>query len=285
MSRILIAGAGGMTGSALAQKAREAGWDVFAPARGDLDITDADAVVAAMRAARPHVVVNAAAYTAVDAAESARDEAMRVNRDGAANLAQASGDAGAAIVHISTDYVFDGDRSRPYVPGDAVNPLSAYGESKLAGEVEVRARNASHVIVRSSWVYSDTGKNFLTTMLRLAGETRDIRVVDDQQGSPTSAADLAAALLRVATVLVEPRDISGTYHFTNSGSTTWYGFASAIFEELKLSPTVHAVATKDFPTAATRPRYSVLDGAAFTREFGMSPRPWRDALRSTLELM
>ena len=176
--------------------------------------------------------------------------------------------------------------TRPYVPDDAVGPLSVYGESKLAGEEAVRIHNPNHVIVRSSWVYSNSGKNFVRTMLRLARAGDEIRVVDDQYGSPTSAHDLAAALLRVAAVAVDGSSPGGTYHFSNSGVTTWYGFATAIFEEkLDTLPTVRSITTADFPTAARRPRYSVLDSGTFTSAFGVQPRPWREALLMTLESM
>ncbi|MDQ3082692.1 MAG: dTDP-4-dehydrorhamnose reductase [Gemmatimonadota bacterium] len=286
MKRMLVAGAGGMTGSELTRQARDSGWHVAGLSRAELDITDAAAVDNAVRNAAPDVVINAAAYTAVDDAEGDRLTAMSVNCDGAANLAWAAGQAEALIIHISTDYVFDGEAARPYLPSDKVHPLSVYGESKRAGEEAVRARNPNHVIVRSSWVYSHTGRNFVRTMLRLAGEGRQIRVVDDQHGSPTSASDLAGALLRVANAVTDGSAARGTYHFSNAGKTTWCGFARALFEEkLDGRPTVHAIATEDFPTAARRPRYSVLDTTTFTRAFGAEPRPWRDALRSTLELL
>ncbi len=286
MKRMLVAGAGGMTGSALTRQARDAGWSVTALSRTELDITDPAAVDDAIRRAVPDVVVNAAAYTAVDDAEREKVTAMSVNRDGAGNLARASAQAEAIIVHISTDYVFDGSSTRPYVPDDTVGPLSVYGQSKLAGEEAVRLYNPNHVVVRSSWVYSDTGTNFVTTMLRLARGCQPVRVVDDQYGSPTSAQDLAGALLRVAAVTTDGNPARGTYHFSNSGVTSWCGFAKAIFEELfDDPPAVHPINTADFLTPARRPRYSVLDSGTFTRAFGIQPRPWRDALRMTLESM
>ncbi|MEJ7759198.1 MAG: dTDP-4-dehydrorhamnose reductase [Gemmatimonadaceae bacterium] len=286
MKRLLIVGAGGMTGTALTRHALAADWDVTALTRDNLDIGDAVQVAESTRRARPDVVINAAGYTAVDAAENARDAAMRVNRDGAANLAQSAAEAGAAIVHISSDYVFDGESATPYAPDAEPHPVSAYGESKLAGEQAVRMHNQRHTIVRTSWVYSHTGDNFLRTMLRLAADGKEIRVVDDQHGSPTCASDLAVALLRVASLVANNADVGGTYHFTNSGSTTWCGFARAIFEERRNSAIiVRPIATREYPTAARRPRYSVLDTSAFTSAFGRQPRPWRDALRSTLELL
>lgn len=274
MKRMLVAGAGGMTGSELTRQAHDAGWHVVAASRAELDITDPAAVDNAVRNAAPDVVINAAAYTAVDDAEGDRLTAMSVNCDGAANLARAAGQAEAIIVHISTDYVFDGESTRPYTPDDTVGPLSVYGESKLAGEEAVRSHSPNHVIVRSSWVYSNSGRNFVTTMLRLAGSNTPIRVVDDQYGCPTSAHDLAGALLRVAAVTTEGGSATGTYHFTNSGVTSWCGFAEAILEDrFENPPAVHPITTADFPSAARRPHYSVLDSGTFTSTFGVQPRP------------
>lgn len=286
MSRLLIAGAGGMTGSELSQQARNTEWDLVALTRSDLDITDPDAVSAAVSAAKPDVVINAAAYTAVDNAERNAEAAMSVNRDGAAYLARAAASAGAAVIHISTDYVFDGRASRPYAPGDETRPLSVYGETKLAGENRVRECNANHIIIRTSWVYHHSGSNFMRTMIRLGSEQRELRVVDDQSGGPTSAADLASALLHAAKAATLGASSCGTFHFSNAGVTTWYGFAKAIFEERGGEmPAITPIATRDFPTAAARPSYSVLDTSSFSSRFGVKPRHWRDALRSVMERM
>ena len=282
MTRVLITGAAGMTGAELARQGRARGWETTALTRNDLNVTDELAVMAAVRDAAPDVVMNAAAYTAVDEAEREPGLAMKVNRDGAANIARAAARAGAGMVHISTDYVFDGASLTPYRPDSGVNPVNAYGASKLAGEERVRECAPRHAIVRSSWVYSHEGRNFVRTMLSLAAAGSEIRVVNDQHGSPTLAADLGAALLDVAAALLRDPSLSGTYHFANSGTTTWYGLAQAVFEESKLAPKVTPVTTAEFQATARRPQSSVLDTTAFTETFGVTPRPWRAALRSML---
>ncbi|HEX6575774.1 MAG TPA: dTDP-4-dehydrorhamnose reductase, partial [Gemmatimonadaceae bacterium] len=232
---------------------------------------------------RPQVVFNAAAYTAVDQAEGDPETAMSVNSAGATNIARAAAIADAAVVHISTDYVFNGKSRVPYKPDDAPAPLNVYGESKLAGEIGVREACQRHLIVRTSWVYSHEGRNFVLTMLRAAGEGRDLRIVNDQTGSPTSSADLAAALISAATRLVDDQSVAGTYHFTNSGETTWYEFAREIFRLRRLSPHIEPVTTEEFKAAATRPRWSVLDCSSFMETFGVDRRSWQSALKEAME--
>jgi dTDP-4-dehydrorhamnose reductase len=271
-----------MTGSELASQAEALGWKVFAFDRAALDITDFKAVNDAVTRTEPDVIVNAAAYTGVDAAESDAERAMELNGTAAGNLARAADHTGAAIVHISTDYVFDGTKHAPYLPEDNVCPIGVYGESKLAGEIEVRNACARHAIVRTSWVYSHTGKNFVRTMLKAAKSGRELRVVDDQHGSPTSAQDLAAALLVVADALVRKQEVAGTYHFSNSGITTWFTFAKAVFELAGLVQEVVPCTSADYPTAARRPQWSALDSTSFSSTFGVTPRPWRDALSDTI---
>jgi dTDP-4-dehydrorhamnose reductase len=271
-----------MVGAEVVRQATDSGIDCAGFARSDLDITDARAVSSATRDASPDIVINAAAYTAVDRAEEDEAQAMLVNKTGAANVAKAAGDIGAGVIHISTDYVFDGEANEAYRPGDATNPVNAYGRSKLAGEIEVAAACARHVIIRTSWVYSHEGHNFVRTMLRLAGSGKEIKVVDDQQGAPTSAADLAAALLKTAQTMHDG-SIAGTFHFTNAGVTTWYNFANAIFEMSGLTGVaVRPISTAEFPTPAKRPHWSVLDCSTFEEKFNMTPRTWRSALRETL---
>jgi dTDP-4-dehydrorhamnose reductase len=280
--RLLVTGAGGMVGAEIARQARESAIDCAAFTHHELDITDANAVATAIRDAAPSIVVNAAAYTAVDKAEENESQAMLVNKTGAANLASAANDIGAGVIHISTDYVFDGEANEAYRPGDATNPINAYGRTKLAGEVAVSSACARHLIVRTSWVYSDEGHNFVRTMLRLAETRKEISVVDDQQGAPTSAADLASALLKAAHSMLD-RPVAGTFHFTNAGVTTWYGFANAILEMRGLSNIkVRPISTAEFPTPAKRPAWSVLDCSTFEKEFDVTPRTWRSALRETL---
>jgi dTDP-4-dehydrorhamnose reductase len=280
--KLMVTGAGGMTGSELVQQAAQRGWNVVGFDHAALDITDPTAVNDVVSRTMPDVIINAAAYTAVDAAESDAERAMEVNGAAPGNLARAAQDAGAAIVHISTDYVFNGTSTVPYKPDDDVDPIGMYGQSKLAGEIEVKNACERRAIVRTSWVYSHTGKNFVRTMLGAANAGKNLRVVDDQHGSPTSAHDLAAALLKVADAFKQKRDVSGTYHFSNAGVTTWYGFAKAIFEIAGWNPQLSPCTTADYPTPAKRPQWSALDASTFQQTFGVTPRPWRDALAETI---
>ncbi len=281
--KLLVTGAGGMTGSKVALQASSKGWDCVAYTRADLDVSDRSAVENTVSRLKPDVIINAAGYTAVDAAESNPDEAMTINAAGAGNIALAAKRNDAMIIHISTDYVFDGTCDRPYRPADATSPINAYGETKLAGEIAVREAGGRHSIVRTSWVYSHDGKNFVRTMLRAAQERAEIRVVNDQHGRPTSATDLAAALLRVAEEMWKDRNVSGTFHFANSGATTWFDFAVKIFELRGGSmPIVTPIATEQFPTPARRPRRSVLDTTSFEQTFGVTPRSWQTALAETM---
>lgn len=281
--RAMVTGAGGMTGAELVRQARKKGWKCEGYMKSDLDIADPYAVEAAIKSARPDLVFNAAAFTAVDAAESSREDALRVNGDGAANVARAAKAIGATVVHISTDYVFDGRASRPYLPSDPVNPINAYGKTKLAGEIGVRDAAQKYLVVRTSWVYSHEGRNFVRAMLRAADDKRELRIVNDQQGSPTSSADLASALLEAGEAVHASPSLAGTYHFSNSGITTWYEFAKAIFEiRGGEAPRMRPISTSEYPTPAKRPAWSALDTTSFERAFGVQPRSWRDALTDTM---
>ena len=280
--KVLITGAGGMTGSELARQGLEREWDIVALTKADLDVADADKVEGIIGSERPDVIINAAAYTAVDAAETDAETAMAVNAAGPQNIARAARTSGAQLLHISTDYVFDGEATEPYAPEDRPAPINVYGESKLAGEMAIRDACAEHVIVRTSWVYSHEGKNFVRTMLRSAEEKKEIKVVNDQYGCPTSSIDLASALLCAANLMMRSY-VTGTYHFCNAGSTTWFDFANAIFELQGTSPQVTPIPSTEFPTAAKRPRWSVLDTTSFQLAFGVEPRPWRNALKDTME--
>ena len=251
--------------------------------RAAADITRREAVAAALDAAHPDLVVNLAAYTAVDRAESEPAAAHAVNCAGAANVAAACARRGTPLIHLSTDYVFDGDKRGAYVEDDSVNPLGVYGRTKEAGERAVREALPRHVILRTSWVYGAFGQNFVKTMLRLGAERPVLRVVADQHGSPTAAADIAAALVAITARLGEPDPPWGTYHFAGGGGvTTWHGFAEAIFAlaapRLGPMPRVEAIATADYPTAARRPANSVLDCAKIARAFGVAAPPWRESL-------
>lgn len=287
MTRVLVTGAGGMVGRELIESGRALGWEMVGRTHSELDVADPAAVRAAVAAAEPGVVLNAAGYTQVDAAESEPELARRANVDGPIWLADTCAAHGVPLIHISTDYVFDGRARRPYRPDDPPNPLSVYGRTKWEGEQAVRERLDRHLIVRTSWVYAPHGRNFLRTMAGLARERETLPVVADQHGSPTLAADLARALLRAAAAVTEDAEVWGTYHFCNAGETTWHGFASAIVDGLATHPgvvcrRVAAITTAEYPTPAARPTYSVLDTTSWTAAFGLAPRPWQEALSDAL---
>jgi dTDP-4-dehydrorhamnose reductase len=282
--KALLTGAAGQLGRSL-RAMRPASVELIACTRADLDIGDAAAVQARLARERPDVIINAAAYTAVDKAESEPQLARRINTDGAENLARAARDIGARLIHVSTDFVFDGESSSPYRPEAPTRPLSVYGLTKRDGERAVLAALPQHsVIVRTAWVYAAEGANFLRTMLRLLGERGAVRVVADQVGTPTAAGPLAEVLWRIA---AEPQ-IRGIHHWTDAGVASWYDFAVAIAEEgavrglLPAAVTVTPIATEEYPTPARRPAYSVLDKRSLAA-FGFAPLHWRQRLRETLQ--
>lgn len=283
-TRVLITGAGGQVGRMLLET-RPDGCEVIACAHADLDIAAGDAVRDCVAHHRPAVIINAAAYTAVDKAESEPAAAQRINADGPGNLAAAARDCGARLIHISTDFVFDGAASAPYRPDSVTHPLSVYGKTKRDGEQAVlEALPERSTIVRTAWVYAATGANFVRTMLRVMGANKTVRVVADQVGTPTAARFLAQALWSIA---CNP-EIRGIHHWTDAGVASWYDFAVAIAEEgaeLGLLPPdviVTPIATADYPTPARRPSYSVLDKRSLA-SFGLSPVHWRQRLRSVLK--
>jgi len=284
--KLLVLGAGGQVGHELCRLAWPAGHGVAAFDRAGLDIIQREKVFAAVARERPDIVVNAAAYTAVDRAESEPDAAWAGNCTGPANLAAACHDAAIPLIHLSTDYVFDGSKADPYREDDPVKPLGVYGRSKEAGDRAVRDTLPQHVILRTAWVYSAHGRNFVKTMLRLAGERPVLRVVADQIGSPTSAADIAAAIGAIVAQLDAGNSRWGTYHFAGGGAVSWHGFAEAIFELAAPcrgpAPLVEAIATADYPTPARRPANSVLDCGRIGEAFGIVPRPWREALAEVI---
>ncbi len=248
--RILITGAGGQLGRALATALGE--HEVIALERPQLDIVELAAVRAAVAAHRPAAILNAAAYTLVDRAESEPDSAFRGNATGPRNLALAAAEAGAALVHLSSDYVFDGEASRPYHEFDAPHPLSVYGWSKLAGETAVRELNPRHFVVRTAWLYAPVGRNFAASVRSRAAQG-PVRVVTDQVGSPTFAPHLAAAIARLL-----PTAAFGTYHLAGAGATSWHGFAVELFGRLGLGASVEPTTSDQFPRRARRPRYAPL---------------------------
>ena len=289
MTGVMLFGADGQLGWEIARRASEASITCHPLGVEQLDITQRDAVVRAVERLAPSVVINAAAYTAVDKAETDAEAAFAVNRDGAAHLAEACAAANVPLIHISTDYVFDGANQTPYLESDPTGPLGVYGKSKLAGEEAVRQACPRHVILRTSWLYGPHGANFVKTMLRLGREQERLRVVDDQHGSPTSAGDLAEALLLLAGRVRSgdwPDDGFGTFHCTGQGATTWCAFAREIFTAaapaLGRQPEIEAIRTSDYPTAARRPLRSVLDCGLIARVHGIALRPWQPALAETV---
>jgi dTDP-4-dehydrorhamnose reductase len=284
----MIFGAGGQVGRHLLETTSPLGSETRGLTHAEADICDAAAITRSIAKHGPTSIVNAAAYTAVDRAESEEAHAFRVNRDGALMLAQAAAAADIPLIHISTDYVFDGLSKEPYAETDAVNPRGAYARSKEAGERAVRAAHDRHLILRTAWVYGPFGRNFLTTMLRLGSERDELGVVDDQFGCPTATADIATTILTMAETAEKPGFAHwGTYHYVGGDVVTWYGFASMIFAEAerfgRKAPRLRPIATADYPTAAPRPAYSVLSTAKLERVFGVRPRPLRDSLVASLE--
>ena len=278
MTRWLITGAHGQLGSDLQQVLADD--DVRALGRSDLDVADLRAVADAIAEFRPDVVVNGAAYTAVDSAETDEDTAYRVNAAGAAAVASAVARAGGRLIHVSTDYVFDGESQVPYAVDDPTGPKSVYGRSKLAGEEAVRELLPSAYIVRTAWLYGAVGGNFVKTMARLERERTTVTVVDDQFGAPTWTAQLAAALVALGR---SPSTSAGIYHCTHSASTTWYGLARAVFAEIGADPDrVRPTTTDRFPRPAPRPAYSVLSDASWRAAGLPGLRPWRDALHAAV---
>jgi dTDP-4-dehydrorhamnose reductase len=285
--RALITGAGGQVGLEL-QATAPSGWVVAACTSGQLDVTQADAVRATLTAFRPSVVIHAAAYTAVDAAEADADRARAVNAEGTAHVAEAARAVGARLLYLSTDFVFDGAQGRAYAPSDEPRPLGVYGQTKLEGErVAARILDRQALVIRTAWVYSRHRRNFVLTMLRLMAERGEVGVVADQVGTPTWARSLAEALWAAA----GRTDLRGVVHWTDAGVASWYDFAVAIQEEalaaglLSRAVTVRPLRTEEFPSRARRPAFSVLEKGASWEALGRTPPHWRVNLRRMLEAL
>ena len=299
--RILLLGANGQVGTELQRSLAPLGTVVPATRNGRLvdgtscetaDLDDTDALAALVERVAPDVVANAAAHTAVDRAEDELDAAMQANAASPAALAAACERQGARLLHYSTDYVFDGEGIRPYRPDDPTRPLGAYGASKRAGEVAIESSGCRYLILRTAWVYAAHGHNFLNTMLRLGATREELRVVADQVGTPTPAALIADASAHVLHRIAEADGPDrGTWHLTATGSTTWHGFAEAIFDGavtrglLDRRPRVVPIATTDYPTRAARPAYSVLDHSSLQRDFSLSLPSWQDGLAGVLDTL
>ena len=286
MAKFLITGANGQVGYCLTQQLQDE-HEILAVGRNELDITDQSAVKKAIENFCPNVIINAAAHTAVDRAETEIELSKAINVKGPQYLAEAAKSVGAAILHISTDYVFDGQRAGKYKESDATDPQGVYGRTKLEGEQAVAAANDKFIVLRTAWVFGEHGNNFVKTMLRLA-KTRDtLGVVADQVGGPTYAGDIAKALIQIAEKIIAGEKVEyGVYHLTGEPYVSWYEFAKAIFAEavsqnvLEKSPLINAITTADYPTPAKRPANSCLDLTKIQQVFGIQPSDWQKALKN-----
>lgn len=287
--KILLTGINGQVGRALLQQLSN--YDVVGLSRDALDLSSSDAIRSVIREIKPDLIINPAAYTAVDKAESEPDLAYAINATAPQIMAEEAAKLGSTLIHFSTDYVYDGQKSTPYIETDAVNPQSVYGKSKLAGEVAIQAVGLPHVILRTSWVYGAYGKNFLKTILRLASEREQLGIVADQIGAPTSSMSIATALDEL--VAQWGGQQSGVYHFTNTGNTSWHGFACEIVRQYKalhylpaLIADVEAIkplTTADYPTPASRPANSCLDNAKLQQDFGIVLPTWQAGLQKVMQ--
>jgi dTDP-4-dehydrorhamnose reductase len=289
MTALLVFGGGGQLSREIAAHAANFGISASVLQRSEADIANGKIVADCIAFSKPDVVVNAAAYTNVDKAESHREQAFLVNGTGPGVLAEACAERGVPLVHISTDYVFDGSKPAAYVEDDPIAPLNVYGHSKAAGESAIRTNHEQHLILRTSWLYSIHGGNFLKTILRRGREDAELRVVSDQRGCPTGAADLADAILRIVPRLAAAEPVWGTYHFAGTGVTTWHGFATEIIaaqaSATGIRPVVHAVPSAEYPTPARRPRNSELDSSLFASTFGFRAKDWRERTREVVKTL
>jgi dTDP-4-dehydrorhamnose reductase len=281
--RTLITGKNGQVGMELSRLYHPLG-DVVVTGREECDLSSEQSIRDTVRQVKPAVIINAGAYTAVDLAEKERDLCFAINAAAPRVLAEEAARLDALLIHYSTDYVFDGEKSEPYLESDPINPVSVYGASKAAGEAAIAEVAGQYLVLRTSWVYASQGKNFLRTMLRLGAERSELRVVDDQFGAPTSAAAIATATARLAEQYVEIPEAAGVYHMTAAGSTSWCGFARAIFAAgvLPTQPRVQPIPSSDYPTPARRPANSVLANDKFAHTFGFRLPSWQQQLDQVL---
>jgi len=286
--KTLVFGAAGQLGYELMRQGKALNLDIQGVDLPQTDITDPRQVTGVFADNRPLLAINAAAYTNVDGAESEPEMAMAINKDGPANIARACAENKIPLIHISTDYVFDGKKGTPYQETDPVSPIGVYGRSKAEGESSLRSVIGEHIILRTAWLYGSHGHNFVKTIMKLAREKDEIRVVSDQYGSPTSAADLAETILSIAKIIRQNSAIGwGTYHYSGKGIISWHEFAQAIVDlcrrHVKVKTTrVDPIKTVDYPTRVERPSYSALDCTLINKHFGISPKAWLDSLAITV---
>jgi len=292
--RVLVLGCRGQVGAELMRARWDHPAEVTGLARPQFDIAAPDKIAEALSALRPNIVVNAAAYTAVDRAETDEAQAFAVNAEGPRMVAEACSRGRIPLIHLSTDYVFDGSATRPYRESDPIRPINAYGRSKAAGEAAVRLYQPRHIIVRTAWVHASHGGNFVRTMVRLARERDEVAVVTDQLGTPTAAADIAAAIVqiarRIASAGKELADVPwGTYHYTAHGETSWHDLAKHIFEQLARAggrrPQLRPIAAADYASQTPRPAYSILDCTLIEQAFGVARLPWQEGVDRVLDAL
>lgn len=282
--KVLVTGANGQLGLCLYDLAETTDWNWIFTTRQQFDLTDYPAVKAYIKETQPDIIVNTAAYTQVDKAEKESDLTFKVNQQGVENLVNSVENSQTRIIHVSTDYVFDGQGSNPYVESDPVNPQSVYGSSKAAGEKIILDKiNDKSYIIRTSWLYSEFGQNFVKTMLRLGSERKEISVVNDQMGMPTYAGDLALGIIRMIEQIKSNNVPCGIYHFTNKNITSWFHFATEIMKLAKLKCVVKPIPSSQFPTLAKRPVFSALNTDKFESIFNFAIRSWEDALQDCIE--
>ena len=287
--KILLTGSKGQLGREVVEAGIHSGLEIIPMDLPEIDITDFENLAGIFSDLKPSIVINAAAYTAVDLAETQKNICFATNLDGPADLSRLCNNNKAHLVHISTDYVFDGRTNTPYREYDPVSPINVYGQSKAQGEKAVLAMNGRHIIIRTSWLYGRYGKNFVKTMLRMGQEKKSIDVVNDQYGCPTCAYDLSEAIIDIVRQILEGKSYtSGVYHYCGKGITTWYEFALSIFQiatelGLKEIPHLTPISTSQFPTAAKRPLYTALDCSQIEHTFGIRIKSWEKSLKKTIQ--
>ncbi|MDB4151146.1 dTDP-4-dehydrorhamnose reductase [Pseudomonadales bacterium] len=286
--KILVIGSKGQLGCCLADQLSDTGYEVIFTSRAEIDIADLVSTKVKITALCPTIVINASAYTAVDNAEDDQIEAEKINHIAVANIANTCSEIGCWLIHISTDYVFDGVSNHPYGENAETNPQGVYGDSKLKGELAIQSSGCKYLIIRTAWVYSEYGNNFLKTMLRLGADRDELSIVGDQIGCPTYAQDIAKSIVSILSCLDLKGSSSGIYHYCGDEPCSWYDFARAIFSEaeihgLKSPRNIKSITTVDYPTPAIRPAYSVLDCTKIESVFGVTPSNWRDGIKTATD--
>ena len=288
--KILVLGSNGQLGRCLADQFSGTDYETIFTSRADLDVADLSGSKDKITKLCPDLIINASAYTAVDKAEQDRDMAYLINHEAVANIAQICAELGCGLIHVSTDYVFDGTATQPYKEADATNPQGVYGDSKLQGELAIQASGCQHLIIRTAWVFSEYGNNFLKTMLRLGSERDELSIVGDQIGCPTYAQDIAKTIVALVAPMQEQGFCSGIFHYCGDKACSWYEFAQAIFAVaaeggLTVPERVNAISSKEYPTPAARPAYSVLDCTSLAKTFELAPSDWQRAIPMVLSAL